>query len=81
MGSFCVTQSNQTHQLTDSTQPNQLQVETFGPNPTQPNPIQLTNVTAWCSQILSNRALNALTQSFRIFSTFVVVDQTRPTKN
>jgi len=32
-----VTQSNPTHQPTDSTQPNQLQVEKFGPNPTQLN--------------------------------------------
>jgi len=37
MGPFRVTQSNRTHQLTDATQPNRLQVEKFGPNPTQPN--------------------------------------------
>jgi len=37
MGPFCVTRSNPTHQLTDPTQPNPLQVENFGPNPTQPN--------------------------------------------
>ena len=37
MGPFCVTQSNPTHQLNDSTQPNPLQVENFGPNPTRPN--------------------------------------------
>jgi len=69
MGSFCVTQSNPTHYKWKHL------------DPTQPNPIQLTNLTAWCSQILSNRALNALTQSFQIFSTFVVLDQTQPTKN
>ena len=37
MGPFCVTPSNPTHQLTDPTQPNSLQVGKFGPNPTQPN--------------------------------------------
>jgi len=37
MGQFCVTQSNPTHQLTDPTQPNPLQVEKFGPNPIQRN--------------------------------------------
>ena len=31
-----------THHLTDPTQPNLLQVEKFGPNPTQPS-VQLTN--------------------------------------
>jgi len=41
-GPCCVTRSNPTHQLTDPTQPNPLQVETFGTNATQPNPIQLT---------------------------------------
>jgi len=37
MGPFRVTQPNPTHQLTDPTQPDPLQVEKFGPNPTQPN--------------------------------------------
>jgi len=37
MGPFYETRSNPTHQLADSTQPNQLQVEKFGLNPTQPN--------------------------------------------
>ena len=37
MGPFYVTRSNPTHQLTDPTQPNTLQIEKFGPNPTQPN--------------------------------------------
>ena len=37
MGPFRVTQPNATHQLTDPTQPNPLQVEKFGHNPTQPN--------------------------------------------
>jgi len=41
MGPFCVTRPNLTHQLTDPTQPNPLQVKKFGPNPTQPN----TNLT------------------------------------
>ena len=36
-GPFCVTRSDPTHQLTDPTQSNPLQVEKFGPNPTQPN--------------------------------------------
>ena len=31
MGPFCVTQSNPTHQLTDPTQPNPLQVEKVCP--------------------------------------------------
>jgi len=35
---------------------------------TRPNPLQLTNLTAWCNQILYSRALNALAiQSFQIF--------------
>jgi len=34
MGPFCV-QSNPTHQLIDPNQPNPLQLEKFGPNPTQ----------------------------------------------
>jgi len=54
-------------------------VEKFGPNPTQPNitnndwfPVAVrsavqSNLTAWCNQILSNRALNALTQFFSKF--------------
>ena len=37
MGPFCATRSNPTHQLTDPTQTNPLQVEKFGPNPTQTN--------------------------------------------
>jgi len=37
MGPFCVTRSNPIHQLTDTTQPNPLQVGKFGRNPTQPN--------------------------------------------
>ena len=37
MGPFCATRFNPTHQLTDPTQPNPLQVEKFGPNPTQHN--------------------------------------------
>ena len=53
-------------------------------DPTRPNPIQLTmiafrqlsrsavnsNLTAWCNQILSNRALSESTQSFQIFYYF-----------
>jgi len=35
MGPFCVTLSNPTHELTDPTQPNPLQVEKFGPDPMQ----------------------------------------------
>ena len=58
---------------------NPTQAEKFGPNPTQPNttnndrfPVPVgsvvkSNLTAWFNQILSNRALNALTQSFQIF--------------
>ena len=44
MGPFCVTQSNPTRQLTDLTQPHPLQVEKFGPNPTQP---KTTNTGAY----------------------------------
>ena len=55
-GPLSVTRSDPTRQLTDPTRPNLLQVEKF-----RPNPIQLTNLTAWCNQVLSNRALNALT--------------------
>ena len=40
--------------------------------------MQLTNLTAWCNQILSDRALNALTQSFQIYSTFAILDPTQP---
>jgi len=36
MGPFCVTQSIPTHQLTEPTQPNPIQVEKVGPNPTKP---------------------------------------------
>ena len=54
MGPFRVTRSNPTHQLTEPIQPNTLQVEKFGPNPTRPN-------TTKCNQILSNRTSNALT--------------------
>jgi len=76
MGPFCVTRSNPTHQLTDQ------------PNPTQPNPTHYKwknldptqpNTTAWCNQILSNRALNSLTYSFPIVS--ILADPTQPTKN
>ena len=55
MGPFCVTRCNSTHQMTDSTQHNPVQVGNF-----KPNPIQLTNLTACCNQIFSNRALNTL---------------------
>jgi len=37
MGPFCVTRPNTTHQLTDPTQPNPLQVKKL--NSTRPNPI------------------------------------------
>jgi len=37
-----------------------------------------SNLTAWCNQIISNRAVNALTQSLQIFSTFATVDPTQP---
>jgi len=37
MGPLCVTRSNPTHQLTDPIQPNLLQVEKFGPDPSQYN--------------------------------------------
>ena len=37
---FCVTRSKPTHQLTDPTQPNPLQVENL--DPTRPNAIPLT---------------------------------------
>jgi len=37
MGPFCVTRSKPTHQLTDPTQPDPLEVKKFGPNQTQTN--------------------------------------------
>jgi len=87
MGQFSVTRSNPTHQLTDPTQPDPVQVKKLGPNRTQPNTTnngayslvvtyfhtqnlwvsgtgqigRKTNLTAWCNQLLSNRALSALT--------------------
>jgi len=64
MGPFCVTRSNPTHQLTD---------------PTRPNPIQRTNSTAWCNQIFSNRALNALTQSCQSLVRLLQCTQLNPT--
>jgi len=42
MGPFCVTGSNPTHQLTDPTRPNPLQVETVGPNSTQPKKLKIS---------------------------------------
>jgi len=64
MGPFCVTRSNPTHQLTD---------------PTRPNPIQRTDSTAWCNQIFSNRALNALTQSCQSLVRLLQCTQLKPT--
>ena len=61
VGPLCVTRSNPTRQLTDPTQPVTNGKIWTQPNPTHPNPMQLTNLTAWCNQILPNRALNALT--------------------
>ena len=68
MGPFCVTRSNPTHQLTDPTKPNPLQVGKFGPDPTQPNTtnnraysLAVKYLTVGCNQILSSRALNSLT--------------------
>ena len=58
-GSTCVTRSNPTHQLTDPTQPNPLQVGKFVSNTKQPN--TTNHLTAWRNQILSNRDLNAFT--------------------
>ena len=61
------------------TQPNPLKAEKFGLNLTQPNTTSKdrfpvpersavkSHVTAWCNQILSNRALSELTQPFQIF--------------
>ena len=60
------------------TQPNPTHYKWKTLDATRPNQIQLTNLTSWCNQILSNRALNALTQSFQNFSTFAVVDPTQP---
>ena len=43
-----------------------------------------SNLPAWCNQILppplSNRALNELTRSFQIVSTFAILDPTKPTQ-
>ena len=41
MGPFCVTRSNPTHQLSDSTRPDPLQVVEIL-DPIRPDPIQLT---------------------------------------
>ena len=93
MGPFCVTRFHPTHELTDPTRP--TITEKIGLNPTQPNyhfftpsdlfPVPVrsavkSNLTAWYNQILSNRALNALTLSFQICSTFATVDPTQATK-
>jgi len=57
-GPFCVIRSSPTHELTDPTQPNQLQVETFESNPTH----NTTNkFNCLVQPNLSKRALNALT--------------------
>ena len=73
MGPFCVTRSNTTHQLTDPTQPSTS--ENIGSNPTRRN--TTNKLTVWYNQTLSNRALNALTQSFQNFSPFAIVDPTQ----
>jgi len=53
MGQFYVTRSNPTHQLTDPTQPNPLQVEKkFGPNLTQPNTANIFNCVVQTNLIL-----------------------------
>jgi len=69
--------SDPTQPISWLNQPNPTHYKPENLDPCWPNPIQLTNLTAWCNQILSNRALNALTQSFQNFSTFA----TQPTKN
>ena len=62
MGPFCVTPFNPTHQLTDPTQSNPLQVEKVGPNLTQPNTTNKFNCSVQPDvQILSNRDLKAST--------------------
>jgi len=43
------------------TQPNGTHYKWQNLDPTRPDPLQLTNLTVWCNQILSNRALIALT--------------------
>jgi len=60
-GPFYVTRFNPTHQLTDPTQPNPTDKKWNKLDSTRPDPVQLTNLTAWRNQILSKRALNALT--------------------
>ena len=37
-----------------------------------------SNLTAWCNQILSNRALSALRSSFQVLNNFAIVDPTQP---
>ena len=94
MGPFYVTRSNPTHQLTDPTQPNPK--FWTQPDPTQYNGAYSLVVTYFYAQnsqsrtfsqpsinlfmLFTDRALNALTQSFQIFSTCAVVDpsQTNP---
>jgi len=69
MGPFCVTQSNPTHLMTNPTQPDLLQVENFGPHPTQPNTTRPNNgayslvVTHFYTQNLSRTFSHWLTLS------------------
>ena len=53
MGSFCVTRSNPTHQLTDPTQPNPTHYKWNNLDPTRPNPIQLLSVNLLSAELLT----------------------------
>ena len=66
MGSFCVTRSNLTHHLTD---------------PTRPDPVQLTNLTAWCHQVLSDRPLMHWRSPFKFLVPCYLSTPIQPTKN
>ena len=86
MGPFCVTQPNPSADWPNPTQPNPILTVTgwhyhfITPSDQFPVPVRSaikSNLTARCSHILSNRALNALKQSFQNLSTFAVVDPTQ----
>jgi len=76
MGPFCVIQSNLTHQLTDPTQPNPLQVEKFGPNPTQHNTTNKFNCLVQPNLIWPcSKCINIILSNF---STSAIVHPTQP---
>ena len=55
-------QPNPSADWPNPTQPNPTHYKWKKLDLTRPNPIQLTNLTAWCNQMWSSHALNALTE-------------------